>query len=64
MGEDGKVTKPFMLPQKSPFEYYDGLVYSFNVPDFVRQPVEVDHVEVREKLVKPERVKLTVRERK
>ena len=61
---DGKVTKPFMLPQKRPFEYYDGLVYSFNVPDFVRQPVEVDHVEVREKLVKPERVKLTVRERK
>ena len=58
---DGKVTKPFMLPQKRPFEYYDGLVYSFNVPDFVRQPVDINHMEVREKLVKPERVKLNVR---
>ncbi len=29
MGEDGKATKPFLLPQRNPREYYDAALHSF-----------------------------------
>lgn len=35
---DGEVSKPFVLPQKSPF-FYDYNLKSFNVPDFGAAPV-------------------------
>lgn len=38
VGADGKVTKPFLLPQKSPSFYNDNLK-SFNVPDLGSRPV-------------------------
>lgn len=31
---NGKATKPFLLPQRNPKEYYSQLLYSFNTPDF------------------------------
>lgn len=40
--EDGKVSKPFMLPQRCPKEYYDESVYSFNTPDFTKTKVDFD----------------------
>lgn len=45
---DGKRNKVVHVASKKAFEYYDGLRYSFNVPDFVRQPVDINHMEVRE----------------
>ena len=30
----GRATKPFMLPQRNPKEYYRRLMYSYNTPDF------------------------------
>lgn len=30
VGKDGKATKPFLLPQRNPREYYDAALHSFN----------------------------------
>lgn len=38
VGEDGEVSKPFVLPQKSP-SFYDDNLKSFNVPDLGPQSV-------------------------
>lgn len=42
IGDDGRATKPFLLPQRNPWEYYDGSLYSFNVPDFTHTRVSFD----------------------
>jgi Tol biopolymer transport system component len=36
---DGKATKPFLLPQHNPKEYYRGLLHSYNTPDFASSPI-------------------------
>lgn len=38
----GRTTKPFMLPQRHPKEYYRLLLYSYNTPDFTLRPVDSD----------------------
>ena len=40
MGQDGKATKPFMLPQRTPKQFYHRLLYSYNTPDFTSHPVK------------------------
>ena len=40
--EKGKGTKPFLLPQENPWEYYDESLYSFNIPEFISKKVEFD----------------------
>ena len=42
IGKDGKATKPFMLPQRNPKQFYRGLLYSYNTPDFTSRPVNID----------------------
>lgn len=39
--EDGKFSKPFMVPQKDPV-FYEELLKSFNVPEFVTGKVKTD----------------------
>ena len=46
LGEDGKATKPFLLPQRDPKRYYRRLMYSFNTPDFVSQRVVWDYKDI------------------
>lgn len=36
----GHFSKPFLLPQRNPWKYYDESVYSYNVPDFTLAPVD------------------------
>lgn len=36
---NGKATKPFLLPQRNPKEYYRLSLYSFNTPDFASRPI-------------------------
>ena len=38
----GKATKPFLLPQQNPKQYYRRLLYSYNTPDFTSRPVQTD----------------------
>ena len=40
--EQGRFSKPFMLPQRNPKEYYEESIYSFNTPDFTKVKVEFD----------------------
>ena len=40
--EKGLATKPFLLPQRNPWRYYDRTPYSFNTPDFTRTEVQFD----------------------
>lgn len=42
IGPDGKPTKPFLLPQRHPWSYYDKLRTSYNTPDFTSAPVQFD----------------------
>ena len=47
--DNGKGTKPFLLPQENPWQYYDESLYSFNTPDFSSKKVEFDnHAAARE----------------
>lgn len=56
IGEDGKVGKPFMLPQREPLSFYRKLFRSYNVPAFVTGPVTLDKVNARKIINSPERV--------
>lgn len=39
--EGGHVTKPFLLPQQK-VEKYDPLLFSYNIPEFISGPVQID----------------------
>ena len=54
--EKGRATKPFLLPQRNPKEYYRQLMYSYNTPDFTVRPVEVNAREMGRKLESPDRI--------
>lgn len=38
--EDGKAHKPFLLPQRNPY-FYDDYYKSYNVPEFMTEPVRI-----------------------
>ncbi len=44
--EKGKSTKPFLLPQRDPKNYYRRLLHSYNTPDFASRPVNLNAREV------------------
>lgn len=58
--DNGKATKPFMLPQRNPYKYYERLMYSYNVPDFTKTKVEIDSRAAGQDVLSPERVQITV----
>ncbi len=45
--ENGKTTKPFVLPQKDP-EFYKSFVKTFNIPEFAQAKVDFNPGEIRE----------------
>lgn len=57
---EGNVSKPFLLPQSNPKEYYDGTTYSFNVPDFTNFSVEFDSSASVKEINSEERLSTTV----
>jgi Tol biopolymer transport system component len=54
-GNDGQATKPFLLPQRNPRQYYRRLLYSYNTPDFISRPVEINPREIGQRLESDER---------
>ncbi|WP_291858721.1 hypothetical protein [Marinilabilia sp.] len=54
--EQGNPGKPFLLPQEDP-DYYDMTFYSFNVPEFINGPVDMDLDEL-EKTVNSEHIQV------
>lgn len=61
MGKDGRATKPFMLPQRNPKEFYRQLLYSYNTPDFTSRPVETDVRLMSRNILSDQRTSTTVR---
>jgi Tol biopolymer transport system component len=58
---DGNSAKPFLLPQEDP-DFYDMTFYSFNVPEFINQPVNMNPDRLEE-AVNNEHVQLRFEER-
>lgn len=56
MDDKGRFTKPFLLPQKNPLEYYRQSLFSFNTPDFTKSKVEFDSREAVNAILSDERV--------
>lgn len=58
----GKATKPFLLPQRNPKEYYRSLLYSYNTPDFTSRRIGTHARETGQKIESEKRVDTKVRE--
>jgi len=56
--ENGKVGKPFLLPQKNP-NYYRESFYSYNVPEFINAPVHLNAHQAEKMILSPDREKVT-----
>ena len=56
--DQGNVTKPFLLPQRNPREFYREMMHSYNVPDFTKTKVDIDAHEFRNKLLDKKRTKV------
>ena len=59
--EEGNATKPFLLPQENPLEYYDETLYSFNVPNFTKVKVSFDQAAAAAEIVSDKRIATKVR---
>ena len=59
--EQGRVTKPFLMPQRDPKRYYTQLLYSYNTPDFTSGPVSLDAREMGQKIESDQRVDTKVK---
>ncbi len=60
--ENGKISKPFLLPQADPATYYERSMYSYNVPDFVNTPVRLDVNIFERNIVSDKRIQVQVKE--
>ncbi|MCF0189820.1 MAG: PD40 domain-containing protein [Marinilabiliaceae bacterium] len=49
--ETGHATKPFLLPQRNPKEYYRENLHSFNAPDFTTRKVELNVQQTRSEVL-------------
>lgn len=61
--ENGKVTKPFLLPQRNPRNFYRNMFDSYNCPDFTKTKVDFDIRKAREELTTGVRTPVVVRDR-
>ena len=39
--DEGRFSKPFLLPHDRPLKWYDGLMQSYNIPEFISGPIEI-----------------------
>ena len=59
--DQGRLSKPFMLPQRNPEEYYSESIYSFNTPDFTKSKVDFDAYHAGLEILSDKRVETKVR---
>lgn len=53
--ENGKVSKPFMLPQQEPYQYYQDLFFAYNTVEFVTGEVPFNARKTERELMQPNR---------
>ena len=56
----GRATKPFLLPQRDPQNYYRNLLYSYNTPDFTSRKIEADSRKIGTRIDSKERTETKV----
>lgn len=56
--EEGRDSKPFLLPQANPRRYYDELFMSYNVPDFVTSAVDFEDKKAEKLINSSQRVQM------
>ena len=59
--DEGRSTKPFLLPQRNPWQYYHNSLYSYNVPDFTCDKVDFDVHGAYQEVFGDELIPVTVR---
>ena len=57
----GRVTKPFLLPQRNPRKFYHEMMDSYNVPDFTKTKVDFDAHEAYRQVFDNQRVQVKIR---
>ena len=60
--DEGRVSKPFLLPQKNPRRYYDRLMFSYNTPDFTLHKVKLDRRTASSEVLSDKRTPMKVRQ--
>ena len=58
--DQGRLSKPFMLPQRHPKEYYRESIYSFNTPDFTKTKVTFDAHQAGREIASDKRIETTL----
>ena len=59
--DNGHFTKPFLLPQHHPSDYYSTSLYSYNTPDFTKSKVDFDAYHAAKEIMSDKRVETNVR---
>jgi Tol biopolymer transport system component len=59
--DKGQLSKPFLLPQRNPSEYYSKSLYSFNTPDFTKTKVDFDAYEAGIEIASDKRIDTKVK---
>ena len=59
--DNGHFTKPFLLPQRHPFDYYSTSLYSYNTPDFTKSKVDFDAYHAAKEIMSDKRMETNVR---
>lgn len=59
--ENGKFSKPFMMPKKDPKKYYGTLTSTYNVPEFLVSPIPVSRRELKSRIFEGKRKNVKVR---
>lgn len=58
---DGTACKPFMLPQKNPKQFYGNLMFSYNIPEFMKGRVKTSEHAISRMLRKSKGIDVSVR---
>ena len=59
--EQGRVSKPFLLPQRHPRQYYRDMMDAYNVPDFTKTKVDFDAHEAYRQVFDNKRINVKIR---
>lgn len=59
--DKGRVSKPFLLPQRDPWRYYHALFKAYNTPDFTRSRVTLNPRKLARSAMDDNRKKVTIR---
>lgn len=56
---NGQAHKPFLLPQKDPMKYYKSLMFSYNIPEFVKDKVKFNRHAISKEMRESKGIDLT-----